>query len=194
MTDSDLKLARQARRGDRRALESLYDRHKGPLLGYLRKTLASAAEADDVFQEVWIKVMQALPSYKPTGGSIRPWLFRIATNAAVDRIRRETRRRGPELDGPVGDDSDERKIDRIADEGPSPEQRGLGASIGRDLDHALQQLPERQRSAILLRHQQGLRYHEIGHALNIPEGTAKTLVHRGVLALRRKLPQWSDDA
>jgi len=192
MTDSDTELARQARRGDRRALESLYDRHKGPLLGYLRKTMASAAAADDLFQEVWIKVMQALPSYKPSGDSIRPWLFRIATNAAVDRIRRENRRRGPELDSPVADGSDERKIDRVVDEGPSPEQIGIGASIGRDLDRVLQQLPERQRSAILLRHQQGMRYHEIGHALGIPEGTAKTLVHRGVTALRRKLSHWSD--
>ena len=193
MTDTDLKLARLARRGDRRALEELYDRHKGKLLGYLRKSLPSAAVADDVFQEVWIKVMQALPKYQPTSGTFRAWLFRIASNASVDRLRRDALRSGPELDAPVGDGDSERRIDRVADESPNPEAQGVGASIGRDLDQALAALPERQRSAVLLRHQQGMRYHEIGSALNIPEGTAKTLVHRGVLALRKQLQEWNPD-
>ena len=58
MTDTDLKLARKARRGDRQALETLYDRHKGKLLGYLFKMLGNRQAAEDVFQDVWIKVLQ----------------------------------------------------------------------------------------------------------------------------------------
>ena len=95
-----------------------------------------------------------------------------------------------QLDSPIGDGGEERHIDRIVSEAPGPEMQGVGAAIGRDLDEALAALPERQRSAVLLRHQQGMRYREIGVALQIPEGTAKTLVHRGVRALRAQLKDW----
>ena len=192
MTDTDLSLVRKARRGDRQALEALYDRHKDKLLGYLHKMLGNRQAAEDVFHDVWVKVMQALPNYRPTQGSFRPWLFRVAANAAVDRMRKEKRRAGPELDAPAGDGSGGRVVDRVAGSAPSPESEGIGAAIARDLDRALKQLPERQRNAVLLRHQQGMSYREISATLRVPEGTAKTLVHRGAQALREKLSSWSD--
>ena len=137
--------------------------------------------------------MQALPNYRPSYGSFRPWLFRIAANAAVDRMRKEGRRAGPELDAPAGDGSSERFVDQIADDAPTPESQGIGSAIGRDLDLALARLPERQRNAVLLRHQQGMNYKEISVTLRVPEGTAKTLVHRGSHALRERLTNWCDD-
>lgn len=193
MTDTDLRLARKARRGDRQALETLYDRHKDKLLGYLLKMLGNRQSAEDVFHDVWIKVMQSLAQYRPAQGSFRPWLFRVAANAAVDRMRKEKRRAGPPLDAPAGDETSERVVDRVPDDAPSPEAQGLGSEIGRALDQALAHLPERQRNAVLLRHQQGMSYKEISGALQVPENTAKTLVHRGALALRERLASWSDD-
>ncbi len=192
MTDTDLKLARRARRGDREALEALYDRYRGRLLGYLDRLLGNRAVAEDVFQDVWIKVMRGLRTYRPVPGSFRPWLFRIAANAAVDRRRRDSRRAGLALDAPAGEESAERLIDQVAADIPTPEAAGIGSAIGRDLQVALQQLPERQRSATLLRHQQGMSYGEISATLQIPEGTAKTLVHRGTRALRVSLARWSN--
>ncbi|NIM62837.1 MAG: sigma-70 family RNA polymerase sigma factor, partial [Acidobacteria bacterium] len=155
--------------------------------------LRNRQSAEDVFHDVWIKVMQALPHYRPTEGSFRPWLFRVAANASVDRLRKEKRRAGPELDAPAGHGSSERVVDRIPGETPSPESETLGSEIAHDLDLALARLPERQRNAVLLRHQQGMSYREISAALQVPEGTAKTLVHRGAQALREKLSNWSDD-
>jgi RNA polymerase sigma-70 factor (ECF subfamily) len=193
MSDTDLRLARKARRGDRQALEALYERHGDKLLGYLHKMLGNRQAAEDVFHDVWIKVMQALPKYQPTAGSFRPWLFRVAANAAVDRLRKDKRRAGPELDAPAGDESSERVVDRVAGHAPSPESEGIGSEIARDLELALVRLPERQRNAVLLRHQQGMSYREISSTLRVPEGTAKTLVHRGAQALREQLSNWSDD-
>ena len=155
--------------------------------------LGSRATAEDVFQEVWIKVMQALPRYRPSSGTFRAWLYRIAGNAAIDRMRRDRLRRGPELDAPVAGEEGERAIDRVAADRPSPEAEGTAAEIARDLEHALHALPERQRAAVLLRHRLGMSYREIGSTLSVPDGTAKTLVHRGVHALRERLPHWSDD-
>ena len=190
MSDPDGTLASRAGRGDRRALMELYDRYRSRLFGYLTRSLGNAALAEDVFQDVWIKVMQKIGTYRPGKATFRAWLFRVAANAAVDRLRREAVRSGPELDAPAHD-GDERRVDQIASSDPSPEQSGVGRVFARDLSRALNVLSERQKAAVLLRHQQGLSYPEIARALAIREGTAKTLVHRGLLRLRAELPGWA---
>lgn len=187
MTDPDLRLARKAGRGDRRALARLYEAHKRRLLGYLVRILGSRQLAEDVFQEVWIKVLQGIESYRPQAGStFRAWLYRIAANAAVDRLRYESRRPsgGP---GPAEGQDDLQEADRLPSREPGPERRAAASQMREVLDRALGRLNERQRAAILLRHQQGMSYPEIAAALGVPQGTAKTMVHRGVLALRGML-------
>jgi len=195
MTDPDRTLALRFRSGDRQALAELYERYRGRVFGYLVRQLGDRQAAEDVFQEVWIKVMQGMHGFRPAG-TFRGWLFRIAANAAVDRKRRESLRRGPELDAPAGspgrtDDADGgRRVDRIASSAPGPD-RAAGL-LGERIDRALTRLPERQRVAVLLRHQQGLSYVELAAALDVPEGTVKVLVHRGVVTLRRELAEWTD--
>ena len=192
MTDPDRELVRKARRGDRRALTELYERHKRKLLGFLVKIAGERELAEDVFQEVWVKVLQKIDRYRSGRGSFRAWLFSVAANAAVDRLRREGRRRGPELDAPAGE-SGQRRIDLMPSSGPGPHREGEGRMFVADLVQALRGLSERQRAAVLLRHQQGLSYQEISRALGVAEGTAKTLVHRGLLTLRDALVEWNDD-
>ncbi|MDX1388268.1 MAG: sigma-70 family RNA polymerase sigma factor [Acidobacteriota bacterium] len=186
MAEADRKLAERVRRGDRRALMKVYRQHRAALLGFLVKMVGDRATAEDVFQEVWMKVLQVATEYEPTRGSLRGWLFRIAANAAVDRMRRDAVRRGEELDAPV-EDGGARRIDFVASELPDPERRAASAETGAAIGRALGSLPDRQRSAVLLRHQQGLSYAEISWTLGVPEGTAKTLVHRGVAILRSRL-------
>jgi len=192
MSDPDRTLADRAARGDRRALMELYERHRSKLFGYLVRSLGKAALAEDVFQDVWIKVMQKIGTYRPGTASFRAWLFRVAANAAVDRLRREAVRSGPELDAPVHD-GDERRVDHVASPEPGPEQAGIGKVFARELNTALGELSARQKAAVLLRHQQGLSYPEIARALEVREGTAKTLVHRGVLRLREELAGWAPE-
>jgi RNA polymerase sigma-70 factor (ECF subfamily) len=174
MDDLDRSLAHKARRGDRRAMGLLYQRYRGRVFGFLAKEMGDRATAEDVFQEAWVKVLQAVGTYDPGRGPFRAWLFRIATNAAVDRRRRDGVRRTDELDAP----------ERMPSNVPDPERRSASRETGRMLTRELSRLDPRQRTAILLRHQQGLSYVEISRAMEVPEGTAKTLVHRGVAALR----------
>ena len=190
MSDPDRTLAGRAARGDRRALMELYERHRSRLFGYLTRSLGNATLAEDVFQEVWIKVMQKIGTYRPGTASFRAWLYRVASNAAIDRLRREAVRSGPELDAPAHD-GEERRVDQVASPEPGPEQAGIGRIFARDLTTALDQLSAKQKAAVLLRHQQGLSYPEISRALAVREGTAKTLVHRGVLRLRAELSGWA---
>ena len=192
MSDPDRTLAGRAARGDRRALMELYERHRSRLFGYLTRSLGNATLAEDVFQEVWIKVMQKIGTYRPRTASFRAWLYRVAANAAIDRLRREAVRSGPELDAPAHD-GEERRVDQVASPEPGPEQAGIGRIFARDLTTALDQLSAKQKAAVLLRHQQGLSYPEISRALAVREGTAKTLVHRGVLRLRAELSGWAPE-
>jgi len=184
MNDPDLRLARRAGRGDRRALARLYEAHKRRLMGYLVRTMGNRQLAEDVFQEAWIKVLQGIGGYRPqAGSSFRAWLYRVAGNAASDRLRYEARRPagGP---GPADDADDPRGPDRLPSPLPGPERQAAGRQRAEAFREALGGLSDRQRAAVLLRHQQGMSYPEIAAALGVPQGTAKTLVHRGVLALR----------
>ena len=187
MSDPDLRLARKACRGDRRALGRLYERHKSRLLGYLVRMLGRRQLAEDVFQEVWVKVLQNIDRYSPeSGASFRSWLFRVAANAAVDRIRYESRREGARRTSPdEGHDPDD--VELLVSTAPGPEREAGGRHAAEVLAAMLRRLPDRQRAAVLLRHQQGMSYPEIAAVLAVPQGTAKTLVHRGVLALRDAL-------
>jgi RNA polymerase sigma-70 factor (ECF subfamily) len=184
MSDPDLRLARRAGGGDRRALARLYEAHKQRLMGYLVRLLGTRAMAEDVFQEVWIKVLHGIESYRPQKGrTFRAWLYRVAWNAAVDRLRYEGRR--PAGIGSRADDADDLgEAERLPSPLPDPERQAEGKEMAKRLRRALGRLAERQRAAILLRHQQGMSYPEVAAALGVPQGTAKTLVHRGVLALR----------
>lgn len=190
MSDPDRKLARRAGRGDRGALLELYDRHRSRLFGYLVKVAGDREAAEDLFQEVWIKLMGGIETYRPGPSPFRAWLYRIATNAAVDRARREARQAAEELDAP-GAEGGPPRIDLLESSEPGPERMGQAAELGRRLGRAMGSLNERQRAAVLLRHQQGLTYAEIAEALQVPEGTAKTMVHRGAHRLRTLLEEES---
>jgi len=186
MSDPDRTLAGRAGRGDRQALLALYERYKGRLLGFLRRSVVDPALAEDVFQEVWVKVMERIATYRPAKAPFRAWLFRVAANAAVDRLRRERVRSGPSLDAPLGE-GQERWIDRLPSLDPDPERAMQARGLATEVDQALAALNPRQRTAVLLRHQQGWTYSEIADALGVREGTAKTLVHRGLLRMRERL-------
>lgn len=192
MTDPDRRWVRRARRGDRQALVTLYERHKEALFGFLVRRVGERAGAEEVFQEVWVKVLRGIGGYREAGGSFRSWLFRVANNAAVDRGRREALRAGPSLDAPPGNGG-LAMIDVIPTDEPGPERTGGGRLAAERLRQALLMLNAGQRAAVLLRHQQGLTYAEVARTLGVAEGTAKTMVHRGVRKLRESMTEWLDD-
>jgi RNA polymerase sigma-70 factor (ECF subfamily) len=185
--DPDRALARKAGQGDRRALGRLYDRHRVPVFSLLVRIVGDRSLAEDAFQETWIKVMNGIESYDRTAGTFRAWVSRIAHNAAIDRLRRETRHtNAAELDAPI-DDQGNTGIEILATDSPGPERAAVARHEVEQLAILMGKLPERQRLAVLLRHQQGMSYAEIAAVLGVPEGTAKTSVHRGLNVLKQ---QW----
>lgn len=180
--DPDRELAFRARRGDRDALGALYEKHKGRLLGFLHRLVGPGGLAEDVFQEVWIKVMNSVRQYDPHRGPFHAWLYRVASNAAVDRMRSESSH-GRWLEEETTSEG-KSILDTTPAAGPDPERHLAGLEAERRVHRMLATIDPRQRCAILLRHQLGFSYAEVASIVGVAEGTAKTLVHRGILALR----------
>ena len=141
MDESDKELIDSFLDGSDAAFERLYERYRQPLYGYLRNMLRPA-DADDVFQQSWIKVCSALPGFR-ADGRFGPWLFRIAHNLAVDTFRRNRRRGGIECanadaDWPVPDE---------------PWHELAEKELQRKLEEALTELAPEQLAVFRMRHE-----------------------------------------
>jgi RNA polymerase sigma factor (sigma-70 family) len=133
-------------------------------------------DAEDLTQETFIRVFRSLASYKP--GTFEGWLHRITTNLFLDMVRRRARIRMEALP----EDSD-----RIAGQGPEPEQVFSDTHLDPLLQEALDELPPEFRAAVVLCDVEGLSYEEIGATLGVKLGTVRSRIHRGRAALRNSL-------
>lgn len=164
------------------AFDALVMRHGSALLGYIRGMVGSHEEAEDLFQETWTRVIRHGASFK--AGTVRGWVWRIARNAVIDRLRR----RKPEesLDRPVGEDGAVVGDFVAADDMPVPE-RVDAADLGRRIDACVADLSAIQREVFLLRTVGGLSFKEIAETLDIPLNTALGRMHYAVTRLREAL-------
>ena len=140
-------------------------------------------DAEDLTQETFVRVFRSLASYRP--GTFEGWLHRITTNLFLDMVRRRARIRMEALP----DDSD-----RIAGNGPEPEQVFSDTHLDPALQRALDQLPPEFRAAVVLCDVEGLSYEEIGATLGVKLGPVRSRIHRGRAALRAALERDRADA
>ncbi len=180
----DAALVVQALRGDRGAFETLVRRHRRPLVNHLYRQIGQREAALDLAQEVFLKVYQSLGSYDPRY-RFTTWLYRIASNAAIDQFRR---RHVPTCGlGADGGDSNEDRVLAIAGSDPSPDQILRARELASRIDRAVQRLPAEFRQLILLRHRQHCRYDEIARITDLPLGTVKNRIFRAREILRGEL-------
>lgn len=174
MQTDDLQLVEAARNGDRFALDQLLRRHYDRIHAVTRRIAGGTRDADDACQEALIKIVKSLPTFDGRS-SFGTWAYRIATNAALDELRK--RRRRPMLHA----------IDSAGDETP-PEQRRPDPLAHREvdavadrlaLDEAFDDLDEDFRTAVVLRDVGDLDYGEIAQILGVPVGTVKSRIARG---------------
>ena len=167
--------------GDRDALTPLVERHYGRLyriaLGYLRQR----DDALDVVQEAFVKAFQAAGRWDGSADA-GPWLSRITVNLAIDRWRRN-RRRGQTF-SPLAEGD---HLEVLADTGPAPDRGVMRREASDRLSLALQELPERQRAIVVLRHYQELSLEEIATTLGMSLGTVKSSLHRALHRMRATL-------
>ena len=183
---SDDELVRRTRGGDPEAFAELVSRHRRSAYSAARRLVADPEAAEDVAQETFVRAYSKLSTYRP-GGSFVAWLLTIATRLGIDHLRRNRHR---EAQLPQEADGAERPL---PDEGPGPEQVVLGRATTELVERAIARLPSAQRAAVTLRHVHDMPYEEIAAAMEGPEGTAKSHVHRGRRTLRRLLAPYVEE-
>jgi RNA polymerase sigma-70 factor (ECF subfamily) len=170
--DDDAALVARASHGDRRSLELLLDRHADRIHAVCRRIVTDPEDALDATQEAMIAVARSITRFDGRA-AFTTWLYRVATNAALDEFRRRQRRPRP------ADDLADRPVT-----GPAVEDRVV-AQI--DVDAALRSLPEEFRVAVVLRDLCDLDYAEIAAGLDVPPGTVRSRIARGRAALAEHL-------
>ncbi len=170
----------QVRGGDRRAFEALFRRYTPPLVNFLARMVPERARAEELAQEVFLRIYQARDRYEPRA-RFSTWLFSIAHNLALNELSRSYRKRERPLEDPV--------VERMPDPQPGAEQRLEGKWAAQAIEGALAGLPERQRAALLLRVEQGLGYAEIAEVLEASSASVKSLIHRARESLLAQLDE-----
>jgi RNA polymerase sigma-70 factor (ECF subfamily) len=185
MPDEDLMLAYAG--GDAAAFDLLYARHETALYRFVRRLLGAglAAQADEVFQDAWLRIVAARASFQPQGAAWRTWAFTIAHNAAMDRLRVAGREIGVEHDE---DGDGDAPLDWLAAQAgrlaPSTEDLAFWRAAGTQLLHCLDALPDAQRAAFLLHHEDGASVEDLAQRLALPFETAKSRLRYALKKLR----------
>lgn len=182
---SDAALMLRVREGDGDAFTALVRRHQDRVVSLATRYLADASEAEDLAQEVFLRVHRARETYEPSA-KFTTWLHRITVNACLNQLRSRKARgavSGRLPEDPEGDGPAEPEDPNSADPGDAV-LRGELASVVR---RAVDELPERQRTAILLEKYQGLSYEETAAAMEMSLPAVKSLLTRARVSLREKL-------
>lgn len=182
-SDEDLLLAYRDRQ-DKQAFAVLVHRYERELFSYLRRYLGDAAAAEDAFQATFLQVHLKVGQFEP-GRKVRPWLYAIATNQAIDAQRRNKRHRMMSLDRRNSHDADDlgSLLDLLTSKENSPTSGMETEERSKWIHEAVAQLPESLRTALTLIYYQGLKYREAAEALGLPVGTVKSRLHSAILKL-----------
>ena len=179
---SDNALMERVGQGDAAAYAVLVERHAGRSLGFATRILGNTADGEDVMQEAFIRVWRNAPNWEPSGAKFSTWLYRIVMNLCIDRQRTRKNKMVP-LDE-AGDP---------ADDTPGADSTVHKGQVNRQVEAAINTLPERQRAAISLCYLNGLSNKEAAEVLEINLKALESLLVRGRQALKKKLTPMKDD-
>ncbi|MBN2475327.1 MAG: sigma-70 family RNA polymerase sigma factor [Pirellulales bacterium] len=187
-TDEELLLGYR-HRGDRDAFSELVHRYERELYGYLRHYMGDAEMAEDVFQQTFLQVHLKCEQFEP-GRKVRPWLYTVATNQAIDFQRRNRRHRMVSLDRRTasgGADETGALIELLDSPELGPDEEAEAAERQQQVRQAIENLPEQTKQVVILVYFQGLKYREAAEVLSIPVGTVKSRLHAAIQKLSETL-------
>ena len=181
--DDDRRVMQAFCDGDESAFDVLFRRWSGRVLRFLERMVREPAVAEELLQETFLRVHRAREKWEPSA-RYSTWLFTIATNLALNELRRPFRRSIHEST----DAEREGAPLELAAEAPAVDDVAHARRLGGDVERALASLPERQRAALWLTAVEGLSYAEVAASLDTSPQSVKALVHRGRSALAEQLP------
>ncbi|HEX8295353.1 MAG TPA: sigma-70 family RNA polymerase sigma factor [Chthoniobacteraceae bacterium] len=187
----DLRWMVQIKQGDTEALRDLIEAHQHRIIGMVAKMLGDESDAQDVAQQVFIRVWKSAGRYEPTA-KFTTWLFKITRNLVFNEIRRRKRHPTDSLDRPLGPDEGDRPR-QMADAGvKSPDTVLLDQEMQAAIQKAIDALPETQRMAVILRRYDDISYEEIGEILELSVPAVKSVLFRARTELRERLKDYLD--
>lgn len=178
------ELVERSRGGDLEAFNCLVAAYQDRVYNLCRRMLGSPEAAADATQETFLSAYRSVGSLR--SAAVKSWLFRIASNACIDEIRRHRRQAAVSLDAPSPDADPDRTLD-LPDPTESPERAALRSELSEALQAELLRLPPDQRLAVILCDLQGLGYGEIAASMGGSVGTVKSRISRGRARLRERL-------
>jgi len=189
MARTDVQLMLDVKAGDEASFELLLHRYRTPLVNFLYRMVRNREQAEDLAQDVFLRVYRAREDYIPSA-KFTTWLFRIATNLALNSVRdNRYQKLEVSIDAPVtvdAEDGDEKPLD-VAEKRPNIEQHLVEEARKNMIRHAIDKLPDKQRAAVLLHKYQELDYSEIAKILSCSESALKSLLFRAYESLRVEL-------
>jgi len=184
--DPDAALMLRVKRGDTAAFASLVEKYKQPIINLCWRTLGDPTEAEDLAQNAFVQAYKSAPRYEASA-KFSTWLFTIARNLCLNEIRRRSRHPADSLDQTY-DDSDDQPMHQVEDRRvTAPPDELLRAELEGKVEEAILNLPENQRTALLLCRQDELSYEEMAKILDCSVSAVKSLIHRGRETIKQKL-------
>jgi len=184
--DPDAELMLRVKRGDRAAFAELVEKYKQPLFNFVFRTLRDEIETEDVAQNTFLQVWKSRARYERTA-KFSTWLFTIARNLCLNEIRRRARHPAESLEETHAEHDDQPSRQYEDKKIFLPAETALHDELAQKIEKALAELPETQRTAILLCRQDELSYEEIAEILDCSLSATKSLIHRGREFLKEKL-------
>lgn len=181
-----LSILDRCKKQDYEAFSHFVDQFDARVYGYVRRMICDAEEAQDVTQEVFIRAYQAFPKYDARA-SVKSWIFRIAHNLCIDRLR--SQRRAPET-LTLGYTSDEEEDRDVADNSLRPDAIAMNVELAQAVEDAMSQMSDKLRSVLLLHDREDASYEEIASMLSLPVGTVKSRLFLAREFLQKKLSSY----
>jgi len=180
----DIELIKLALEGDQQAYTEILKKYRAPLYNLLYRMVKNKMETEDLVQEAFIKAFNSLASFNDDY-AFSTWLYKIAINNCIDHFRKKKLKTFP-IDKPI--ESKDGNIKReFPDVSYQPDKFLLSKEKDKLIDEAIQNLPEKYRTAILLRHSEDKSYEEISEIMGIPLGTVKARIFRAREMLKKQL-------
>jgi RNA polymerase sigma-70 factor (ECF subfamily) len=186
---SDAEIMLRVKTGDESAFQYLVEKYRRPMVNFMYRMAHNAAAAEDLAQEVFLRVYRSRDGYEASA-KFTTWLYRIATNLAVNHAR-DTRNERPEKMASLDEPADETGLTMDVPDGSlSAEEMLLRRERLAAIRQRVQALPERQRMAVAMHKYQHMDYRQIGEVLKLSESATKSLLFRAYETLRQQLKEF----
>jgi len=195
--DSDAALMLRVKQGDAEAFATLVDKYKGPVINLAWRMLQDLTEAEAIAQNVFVQVYRSADRYRASS-KFTTWLFTIARNLCLNELRRRSRHRAQSLEASTTGEQESGAMQFEDPKVSAPTESALHTELNAKVEDALRDLPENQRTAVLLCRHEDMSYEDIAEVMGVTVSAVKSLIHRGRETLKARLKpylrtgEWDD--